>query len=418
MKKIAVVISRYGKEINGGAELHARNVAEHLNEKYDVTVLTSCENDDSQTQGVYYLKGNDKINDVKILRFESQQKDKTNENKTFRYLHKNSIFRRERFSLPNFIKLAVKKIKYRSKKNFDRIFEDWIETQGAYTPDLITYIKKNQNNYDTFIFFLYYHYTTYTGINEVANKSILVPIAHDDPALCLISFDKVFASARFIMYNSLSEKEWVEKLHPVAKNAISDIVGVGCERPRISLASEEQPKINFPYFVYIGRIHESKGCSTMFEYFKYYKQQYNNDIKLVLIGKNFMGQVDNSEDIIYTGFISEQKKYHYLQNAIALIIPSPYESLSIVTLEAMAMGKPVLANGHCDILKKHIELSHAGYFYYNKKEFCEALYKLATLNEKEKEAMAQNGISYVEGNYDWKVVIGKYIKVIENIGKS
>ena len=43
--KLAVVVQRYGADINGGAELHARYVAEHLARHAQVTVLTTCARD-------------------------------------------------------------------------------------------------------------------------------------------------------------------------------------------------------------------------------------------------------------------------------------------------------------------------------------------------------------------------------------
>src|SRR5262245_35350472 len=43
--KLAVVVQRYGLDINGGAELHARYVAEHLARHADVRVLTTCAQD-------------------------------------------------------------------------------------------------------------------------------------------------------------------------------------------------------------------------------------------------------------------------------------------------------------------------------------------------------------------------------------
>lgn len=413
--KVAVVISRYGKEINGGAELHARYLAEHLNEIFDVTVLTSCENDDSRKNNTYYPKGEDIINGIQILRFESEPKDRTNENKWLRYLDKNSIYKKARFTLSNFLKLTIKKIKYRDK-DIDKIFNSWVELQGAYSPALVNHIAANREKYDVFIFFLYYQYTTYAGIGSVAGKSILIPIAHDDTSLHLRGFDKIFSSPAFIMYNSVSEKDWVEAAHPVAKKIKSDIAGVGRDKSESEpLTPEEQPNIDYPYFVYIGRIHEAKGCKTLIEYFKHFKQKYINDVKLVLIGKNFMDEIETSDDIIYTGFISEQEKSFYLENCTGLIIPSPYESLSMVTLEAMIMGKPVLANGYCDVLKKHIELSHAGYVYYDKEEYATALDKLLNLTDKEKDAMVNNGISYVEANYGWDSILDKFSKAINEI---
>ena len=43
--KIAIVVQRYGADINGGAELHARYVAEHLARHAEVEVLTTCAQD-------------------------------------------------------------------------------------------------------------------------------------------------------------------------------------------------------------------------------------------------------------------------------------------------------------------------------------------------------------------------------------
>ena len=52
-----------------------------------------------------------------------------------------------------------------------------------------------------------------------------------------------------------------------------------------------------------------------------------------------------------------------------LIMPSYYESLSMVALEAWALGRPVLANGKCDVLKGQCLRSNAGLFYETLGEF-------------------------------------------------
>ena len=48
-----------------------------------------------------------------------------------------------------------------------------------------------------------------------------------------------------------------------------------------------------------------------------------------------------------------------------LIMPSYFESLSMVALEAWALGRPVLANGRCDVLKGQCIRSNAGLYYEN-----------------------------------------------------
>ena len=43
--KLRIVVQRYGADISGGAELHARYVAEHLSRHAEVVVLTTCARD-------------------------------------------------------------------------------------------------------------------------------------------------------------------------------------------------------------------------------------------------------------------------------------------------------------------------------------------------------------------------------------
>ena len=43
--KLAVVVQRYGQAINGGAELHARYIAEHLAAHAEVDVVTTYASD-------------------------------------------------------------------------------------------------------------------------------------------------------------------------------------------------------------------------------------------------------------------------------------------------------------------------------------------------------------------------------------
>ena len=57
-------------------------------------------------------------------------------------------------------------------------------------------------------------------------------------------------------------------------------------------------------------------------------------------------------------------------------MPSYFESLSMVALEAWALGRPVLANARCDVLKGQCIRSNAGLYYENYEEFVEALYSL------------------------------------------
>ncbi len=55
-------------------------------------------------------------------------------------------------------------------------------------------------------------------------------------------------------------------------------------------------------------------------------------------------------DVITTGFVPEQVKNDAIAGCTALVMPSYFESFSLVLAEAWAQSKPALVNGHCDVL--------------------------------------------------------------------
>jgi glycosyltransferase involved in cell wall biosynthesis len=115
------------------------------------------------------------------------------------------------------------------------------------------------------------------------------------------------------------------------------------------------------------------------------------------------------------GFLPEQDKFDALDGALALVMPSFYESLSMVILEAWAMGKPVLANAHCEVLRGQCLRSNAGLFYEDYGEFREALALLLGSPELRR-ALGANGRNYYEANYSWKRIEDKYLALIRRLG--
>ncbi|RPJ81125.1 MAG: glycosyltransferase family 1 protein, partial [Acidobacteria bacterium] len=97
-----------------------------------------------------------------------------------------------------------------------------------------------------------------------------------------------------------------------------------------------------------------------------------------------------------------------------LIMPSQYESLSMVALEAWALGRPVLANGRCDVLRGQAIRSNAGLYYDSHREFVECLYRMET-DERLRRALGENGRQFYRRNYDWPVIEGKYLRMIEDL---
>ena len=383
-EKILFVSQRYGLEVNGGAETECRMYAERLTCDYDVEVLTSCALD-HVTWKNYYPAGVTDINGVKVHRFPAIQERKRDTTDWSVKIHQSHRISEEKA---------------------------WIEAQGPVCPELLKFLENHGKEYKAVLFMTYLYYPTVYGLLTDCGTKILIPTAHNELPIYLNIFDIVFSTADKIIYNSRAEKNFVQRRFRGIQKKPSVIAGAGVEYPTGDLPDvSERFHISSPYVCYCGRIEPAKGCDRMFEFFLEYKKRNPGDLKLVLTGKAVM-EIPNSSDIVPLGFVSEEEKYAVMQGAQFLIQPSYQESLSIVTLESMLMGRPVLVNGKCAVLKDHCLVSNAGLYYTNYYEF-EACAKYLFTHPNEYQEMCENGKEYVKEFYSWDGIIDRIRQLIE-----
>jgi glycosyltransferase involved in cell wall biosynthesis len=227
-------------------------------------------------------------------------------------------------------------------------------------------------------------------------------------------FGPLFRGVRAIMYNSHEERALIEAVTDNA-GVPGVIVGVGSEVPERTDPDRFRRlfRTKRPFAIYIGRIDENKGCRELFDYFQRYARTFPRGLDLLLIGKPVMAVPDHHR-IRHLGFISDQDKFDALAAADLLIMPSYLESLSMVALEAWALGRPVLANGRCDVLKGQCIRSGAGLYYESYEEFAEALYALES-NGPLHSRLGANGRRYFARNYSWPVIEGKYLDMLRRL---
>ena len=113
----------------------------------------------------------------------------------------------------------------------------------------------------------------------------------------------------------------------------------------------------------------------LFDFFLRYLGASERDLDLVLIGTPAM-PIPAHPRIRHLGFVDDRDKFDVLAAAEALVMPSYYESLSMVALEAWALGRPVLANARCDVLLGQCLRSNAGLYYEDATDFMAALDRL------------------------------------------
>tara|TARA_B100000029_G_scaffold399851_1_gene398651 strand:+ start:6517 stop:7830 length:1314 start_codon:yes stop_codon:yes gene_type:complete len=386
--KLAVVVQRYGADLNGGAELHARYIAERLARHADVEILTTCARD-YITWKNELPAGTDSINGLSVKRFKVSQERNPS---------------------------AFGKLSQHVFEDLHSIADElkWLKSEGPTSPELINYLHQNKNRYDYVIFFSYRYYHAYHGIRAIPQRAILVPTAERDPALGLAIFKPTFRAVRAVMYNSYEEQSLI---HQVSENqhVPGVVVGVGSEVPETASAERFRQRTGLAddFLLYVGRIDENKGCAEMFKYFQRYSSQVSDQTKLVLIGNPVM-TIPEHPNIKHLGFVTEEEKYDAMAAATVLLMPSYFESLSMVTIEAWAMNLPVIVNGKCDVLRGQTIRANGGLYYESYSEFAEALHVLET-NRDLRLRLANNGQTYYKGNYTWDVIEQKYVSMLSQL---
>jgi glycosyltransferase involved in cell wall biosynthesis len=389
--KLAVVVQRYGADINGGAELHARYIAERLSRHASVEVVTTCARD-YVTWKNELPAGVEQVNGISVRRFPVAHERKPHD------------FGR------------------RSQRVFEKphsIADElgWLESEGPASPALVKYVEQSARDLDFVILFSYRYYHAWHLARRVPEKAVLVPTAERDATIGLSIFGPVFRGVRALMYNSPEERAMIQAASGNT-SVPGVVVGVGSDVP--DRTDPERFRRTFkqrrPFAIYIGRIDENKGCGELFAHFQRYATAFPRGMDLVLIGSAVM-DVPKHPRIHHLGFLDDRDKFDALAAADLLIMPSYFESLSMVALEAWALGKPVLANGRCDVLRGQCIRSNAGLYYESYEEFVEALYSLES-NGPLNARLGRNGKDFFKRHYAWPVIERKYLEMFEQLKKS
>jgi len=387
-QRIAFVVQRYGREVNGGAEAAARELAERLAEDADVHVLTTCAVDYT-TWANKYPAGVSHLNGVQVQRFpvDEARNWSRSQKETGRLLQ--------------------------SRRSIEQEMA-WIRRNGPFSAALLQFVRGAQHEFDLFVFFTYLYATTFFALPLVADKAILVPAAHEEPFLYLEAYRVLFHMPRHIVYLTRAEQALVQRV--MGNEQIpATVAGVGVETQ-----AEVEPKrfrrkhgIEGDFLLYSGRISESKNVPELVELFRRYRSAYGAPLKLVLTGSPHISLPDD-EDVVRLGFVPEQDKVDAMAAATVFVMPSLYESLSIVTLEAWAVGTPVLANGRCDVLRQQCRRSNGGLYYVSSNEFDAALSRFLSSGELRAQ-LGRQGQAFVRRHYQWPLILSTYHEIFATV---
>jgi glycosyltransferase involved in cell wall biosynthesis len=318
---------------------------------------------------------------------------------------------------------------------------EWLKLQGPWCPALQEYLERHAQTYDVLVFFTYLYAPTVLGLKADPGRSILVPTAHDEPAIHLEIFKEVFSLPAGISYLTEAERKFVSSTFEV-RAVTQEVAGCGVDLspsregapPEPDPADADAPdvgpeplpahlrqrgaffrrrhRIDGNFALYGGRIDPGKGCEELFEYFSTYVAE-GGDATLFLMGAKLM-PIPEEPWVRFGGTLSDQERVQALEAATVVIVPSPYESLSLLALEAFAVGTPVLGNARSEVVVEHCKRSNAGLYYGDRDEFVESL-KVLMADERLRRAMGRNGREYIRRHYRWDVIIAKYEKMFQTI---
>ena len=398
--KIGIVVHRWHPSVIGGSETLAWQYATLLADRFEVDLLTT-----TATDAVLWKnelpKGIDWHEGVRVLRFSVTRQRSAYWHSLHRYLiadvdafrpgHGHCLDHRDDWTMA--------------------LQREFIAKQGPYSSELFAFLEARHSDYAALIFFTYLYPTTFFGNEAVRGhrNTLLVPTLHNEPSAYLLAYRNMAREFGFLLWNTPAERTLTFDLWGRVPGAVVSMA--------IDSALAERQPAEIPYVLYSGRIDSHKGCPEMFDYFIDFKKRHPSPLRLRLTGVSSMKVPDHSE-IEFIGFVSAEKKRQLMRNASAFIMPSENESLSIVTLEAMAQQTPVLANANGLAVAEHITKSGGGLLFNDKESFASGLARLVANEDDCGTSMGLRARDYVLTDFSKNIIRERLISSILRTGEQ
>jgi glycosyltransferase involved in cell wall biosynthesis len=393
--RVAFVVPRYGPAIIGGAETAARLLAEHLVSQrgWQVDVLTTCAEDFVTWEDVYPA-GEEWISGVRVVRFRSA----AGRDPSFHPLSAGLLADPDAASPAD--------------------AERWLDLQGPVTPVLAD--AAAGWDADALIFYPYLYYPTVRVIDRATVPTILHPAAHDEPALHLPIFPRVFAAADALVFQTEAERHLVERTFPVASHH-QLLLGLGVDDPELDGARRQGAapgggatrEPGTPFLLCLGRLDAHKGTTLLVDYFARMKERHPGPLRLVLAGP-VIDEPPPHPDLDVLGPVTDEDKWDLLGGAAALVSPSAWEAFSLVVAEAWSARTPVLVNAGCAATVEHCRRSGGGITFDGYGEFEVGVDRLVGDRHLARE-LGERGRAYVDERFRWPQVIERYATFVEAV---
>jgi glycosyltransferase involved in cell wall biosynthesis/ADP-heptose:LPS heptosyltransferase len=405
-KPIAIVTPWFGRELRGGAERHAWELASRLaTRKNQVEVITTCCRSHQEDWATNHIPAGRSLEPegFSIRRFSVVRRNREE-------------FDRINAKLMGIPRASLKRGLSPLEPDEESVFTDELMR----SPDLLEHLWRHADDYRTFIFIPYLYFTTLRGLPLVASKAILVPCLHHESYAFLDRVATVFYQTQRLLFISEGEHRLASWLFGPAIGAKSLVAGGGIDFSN-EISSDATIDINSirPFILCLGRQDPGKNTDFLAQAYSEYRiRDPLTDLKLVLAGPGDAVLPARSEGIVNLGSVSEATKNELLRSCVALFNPSTNESYSRVIMEAWHYGRPVAV--HRDCLATSAAVSHGinGWIAGNIDEWIEVFNKVAKESPSALSRMGEIGQQYSNDAADWNKAIGRYESAVRTFDAS
>lgn len=198
----------------------------------------------------------------------------------------------------------------------------------------------------------------YMTIHDIANYK-MKNVTRENPVIRKL-YDHIIrdscSAATYIFADSLATKQDVDEYCGFKNSKVHVVYGgsdFGCvptDRKNIEETLQKY-RIDAPYFLYVGTLQPRKNISLIVRSYIEFRKTNPEHVQLVLAGGYGWGMeevnklIDESEfkeDIIRTGYISDEEKDALYRKASVFLFPSMYEGYGIPVFESFQYGLPVI----------------------------------------------------------------------------
>jgi glycosyltransferase involved in cell wall biosynthesis len=388
---ITIVSPWYGPATTGGAETQARSLARALHALgVDVRVWASTARDSFHPDDTdHYPPGTSELDNIPLWRFKPAVPDQHG------IPH---FFRKHPDLLPPLDGFAPHEL---------QLLGSLLSSDELYAAVLA------ERDCTRFVFIPYPFPTTFWGALLAPERSFLLPCLHDEPYARYATYRYLFRQVRGMLANSHPEADLARRLYGLADEQVH-VPGEGIDlSPRgdgAAFRRQYELPDKLPLLLYVGRRDERKNIALLLAYIGEYWARRGCSLRLLLAGRDPL-HIPSSLDaccspdapLLDLGFISEQDKHNACAAADLFVLPSLYESFSIVLMEAWLQGTPALVHRDCAVTADHARRSGGGLAFGDFGSFAAALDVLLG-DAKLRQTLGARGREYVLATCDWAEV--------------